>query len=409
VFPLSDFLSKQIESRQRAWNEAKELLDFAAGENRDLTAEEREKYDRINADLDERAELIKSVQAAEAREAEIANSMRGLEDVARPVESRTAAPQQSDADIIREIVTGERRGHVFGIESRDLLKSTSNAPVPITFSSQVIDQARLVGPMLDPSVVTVLTTSAGEDLVLPSLATFSTAVIKGEAAAIDESDPSFGKTTLKAYKYSFLLQLSSEFLTDSNIDVLGFVARQAGNEFGVRINNALTVGTGTVEPTGIAHAASAGITGGTATATLGTGAFTADNLIDLVYSLDGAARRLPGFGIMANGSSIGAMRKLKTTQGDYIFTPTLDAETPDRVLGFPLVENPAIASIGSGARSVLAGHFPSYYVRSVGGLQVARSDDYAFANDLVTLRFTWRVDGALPQTSHVKRFTGGTA
>jgi HK97 family phage major capsid protein len=405
---MSDFLMKQMEARQRAWNEARELLDTASAEDRDLTAEEREKYDRINTDLDQRAALIRDVQAAEAREAEIAASMRGLEDVARPVESREA-PASTDSDILREIITGDRRGYTFGIESRDLLKTSSNSPVPTTFSSQVIDQARLVGPMLDPSVVTVLTTASGEDLVLPSLASWSTAIIEAEAAAIDESDPGFGRTTLKAYKYSFLVQLSSEFMNDSNIDVMGFVSQQAGNEFGVRINNALTVGTGTVEPNGIVTQASAGVTGGTATSTAGTGHFTADNLIDLVYSLDGAARRLPGFGIMANGSSIAAMRKLKTSGGDYVFVPTIQPDTPDTILGYPLIENPAMASVGSGARSVIAGHFPSYYVRSVGGLQVARSDDFAFANDLVTLRFTWRVDGALPQTSHVKRFTGGTA
>lgn len=405
---MSDFLMKQMEARQRAWNEAREILDTASAEDRDLTAEEREKYDRINTDLDQRAALIRDVQAAEAREAEIAASMRGLEDVARPVESREAVAS-TDADILREIISGDRRGYTFGIESRDLLKTTSNSPVPTTFSSQVIDQARLVGPMLDPSVVTVLTTASGEDLVLPSLASWSTAAIEAEAAAIDESDPGFGKTTLKAYKYSFLVQLSSEFMNDSNIDVMGFVSQQAGNEFGYRINNALTVGTGTVEPNGIVTQAAAGVTGGTATATAGTGHFTADNLIDLVYSLDGAARRLPGFGIMANGSSIGAMRKLKTSGGDYVFIPSIQPGTPDTLLGYPLIENPAMASVGSGARSVIAGHFPSYYVRSVGGLQVARSDDYAFANDLVTLRFTWRVDGALPQTSHVKRFTGGTA
>ena len=334
--------------------------------------------------------------------------MRGLEDVARPVEIREAA-SQTDSDILRAIISGERRSHTFGIEARDLLKGTSNAPVPTTFSSQVIDQARLVGPMLDPSVVTVLTTASGEDLVLPSLASWSTAAIEAEAAAIDESDPAFGKTTLKAYKYSFLVQLSSEFMADSNIDVMGFVSQQAGNEFGYRINNALTVGTGTVEPFGIVDRASAGVTGGTATSTAGTGHFTADNLIDLVYSLDGAARRLPGFGIMAAGSSIGAMRKLKTSQGDYVFIPSIQPGTPDTILGYPLIENPAMASVASGAKSVIAGHFPSYYVRSVGGLQVARSDDYAFANDLVTLRFTWRVDGNLPQTGHVKRFTGGTA
>lgn len=405
---MSDFLTKQTEARQRAWNEARELLDSAAAENRDLTAEEREKYDRINEDLDRRAALIRDIVSAEAREREVAESMRGLEDVARPVETREV-PAQTDADILREIISGERRGHTFGIESRDLLKSTSNSPVPTTFSSQVIDQARLVGPMLDPSIVTVLTTASGEDLVLPSLSSWSTAAIEAEAATIDESDPAFGKTTLKAYKYSFLIQLSSEFMNDSNIDVMGFVSQQAGNEFGYRINNALTTGTGTVEPTGIVQSASAGVTGGTATSTAGTGHFTADNLIELVYSLDGAARRLPGFGIMANGSSIAAMRKLKTSGGDYVFVPTIQPDTPDTLLGYPLIENPAMASVASGARSVIAGHFPSYYVRSVGGLQVARSDDFAFANDLVTLRFTWRVDGALPQTSHVKRFTGGTA
>ena len=46
----------------------------------------------------------------------------------------------------------------------------------------------------------------------------------------------------------------------------GFLAQQAGNEFGYRINDALTNGTGTVQPRGMVVAASAGVTGGTATA-----------------------------------------------------------------------------------------------------------------------------------------------
>jgi HK97 family phage major capsid protein len=405
---MSDFLKKQMEARQRAWNEAKELLDIAAAESRDLSAEEREKYDRINEDLDRRAQLMKDVQAAEAREADIAASMRGLEDVARPVEVRTAA--DTDADILRSILSGERRSYSFQFEKRDLAKTTSNAPVPVSFSDSVIQQARLVGPMLDPSVVTVLNTSSGEELVLPSLASWSTAGFEAEAATIDESDPGFGKTSLKAFKYAFIVQVSQEFLADSNIDVIGFLGQQAGNAIGYAVNDKLTLGTGTVEPKGIADAAAAGITGGTAVAgTLGTGGFTADNLIDLVYSLDGAARRLPGFGIMANGSSIGAMRKLKTSDGAYVFVPSIQPGTPDSILGYPLIENPAVASVASGAKSVLAGHFPSYYVRTVGGIDVARSDDFAFNTGQVTLRFQIRVDGNLPQTSHVKRFTGGTA
>lgn len=405
---MSEYLKKLVEDRQSAYHAAKAKMDEAAAEGRSLSAEEREFVDRTFAELDEKRATIDTLLEAEKREREIAESMRGLEDVARPVEARTANVE-TDSDILRSILIGERRAHSFMFEKRDLARTTSNAPVPTSFSDAVIDQARLVGPMLDPSVVTVLNTASGEDLVLPSLASWSTAGIEAEAATIDESDPGFGKTTLKAYKYAFIVQVSQEFLADSNIDVIGFLGQQAGNAIGYKVNDVLTVGTATVEPNGIATAAAAGVTGGTATATMGTGGFTADNLIDLVYSLDGAARRLPGFGVMANGSSIGAMRKLKTSSGDYVFVPSIQPGTPDSILGYPLIENPALASVGSGARSVLAGHFPSYYVRTVGGIDVARSDDFAFNTGQVTLRFQIRVDGNLPQTSHVKRFTGGTA
>ncbi len=405
---MSEYLKKLVEDRQSAYHAAKAKMDEAAAESRDLSAEEREFVDRTFAELDEKRTMIDTLITAEKREAEIAEAMRGVADVARPVEARSAAAE-TDADILRAILTGERRAHSFGFEKRDIAKGSSNAPVPTSFSDVVIDQARLVGPMLDPSVVTVLNTGSGEDLVLPSLASWSTAGFEAEAATIDESDPGFGKTTLKAYKYAFIVQVSQEFLADSNIDVIGFLGQQAGNAIGYAVNDKLTLGTGTVEPTGIAVAAAAGVTGGTATATAGTGHFTADNLIDLVYSLDGAARRLPGFGVMANGSSIGAMRKLKTASGDYVFVPSIQPGTPDSILGYPLIENPAMASVGSGNRSVLAGHLPSFYVRTVGGIDVARSDDFAFNTGQVTLRFQIRVDGALPQTSHVKRFTGGTA
>jgi HK97 family phage major capsid protein len=401
-------LKKLVEDRQSAYHAAKAKMDEAAAESRDLSTEEREFVDRTFAELDEKRTMIDTLITAEKREAEIAEAMRGVADVARPVEARSAAAE-TDADILRSLLAGERRAHSFQFEKRDIAKTSSNAPVPTSFSDVVIDQARLVGPMLDPTVVTVLNTGSGEDLVLPSLASWSTAGFEAEAATIDESDPTFGKTTLKAYKYAFIVQVSQEFLADSNIDVIGFLGQQAGNAIGYAVNDKLTLGTATVEPNGIVTAAAAGVTGGTATATRGTGGFTADDLIDLVYSLDGAARRLPGFGVMANGSSIGAMRKLKTSSGDYVFVPSIQPGTPDSILGYSLIENPAMASVASGAKSVLAGHFPSYYVRTVGGIDVARSDDFAFNTGQVTLRFQIRVDGNLPQTSHVKRFTGGTA
>jgi len=405
---LSEYLKKLVEDRQSAYHAAKAKMDEAAAESRDLSAEEREFVDRTFAELDEKRTMIDTLITAEKREAEIAEAMRGVENIARPVEARTA-PAESDADILRQLLAGERRAHSFQFEKRDIAKSTSNAPVPTSFSDVVIDQARLVGPMLDPSVVTVLNTGSGEDLVLPSLASWSTAGFEAEAATIDESDPAFGKTTLKAYKYAFIVQVSQEFLADSNIDVIGFLGQQAGNAIGYAVNDKLTLGTGTVEPRGIVSAASAGVTGGTATSTRGTGLPNGDDIIDLVYSLDGAARRLPGFGVMGNGKAIGALRKIKSSSGDYVYIPTLAAGQPDTILNYPVIENPAMADPASGAISLIAGHMPSYFTRTVGGIDVARSDDFAFNTGQVTLRFQIRVDGNLPQTSHIKKFTGGTA
>ena len=400
------YLKKLVEDRQRAYHEAMAKLDAVAAEDRALSAEENEFVERAFADLDSAKKVMDDIVSAEKREREITEAMAGLEDIARPVEARTAPAETEDA-IIRSILRGERRSHTF--EVRDMTKSSTNAPVPTSFSDQVIARARLIGPMLDPSVVTFLTTAGGEDLVLPSQSAWSTATIKTEGAQIAESDPVFGKTTLKSHKFSALIDVTREFIEDSQVDVMGFLAQQLGDAFGYNIGSKLTVGTGTVEPLGLVAAAGTGVTGGTATSTRGTGQFTGDEVIDLIYSVDGAARRMPNFAVMANGKGIAALRKLKDSDGAYLFVPTLDASTPDRIVGQALIENPHLADPGSGAKSLVAADTKSYYVRSVGGLQVATSSDFRFDYDIVTIRATWRVDGALPQTSHANVFLGGTA
>jgi len=253
---------------------------------------------------------------------------------------------------------------------------------------------------------TVLNTASGENLQIPSLAQYSTAAITGEGTAIAESDPIFGSfITLGAYKFSFLVQLSTELIEDSGVDILSFLANEVGNELGFRVNSSLTVGTGTNQPKGLMACTTLGVTGSTAV----SGVFTADNLIDLVYSVDTAGRRLPGTGFQMNAASIGKMRKLKDTAGNYVFQPALSADANDLLLGYPVFENPAIVDTGVGAKSVAFGHLPSYFVRQVGGVKLDRSDDFAFSAGLVTFRATMRVDGNLPQTSHIKHFIGGAS
>jgi len=394
---MSDYIRQQVEARAKAWEEAKALLDSAAAEKRDLSAEENQTYDRIMADLDQRAATIDTIKASVERETRAAEAMEGFE-----AQAKTEARSTDEAEMIRSLALGDVRSLSF--EKRDILKSSTGAPVPTSFYNQVIDLARYVGPMLETS--TTINTAGGENLQIPSLATRSTGTVTSEGNAIGESDMTFNSfITLNAYKYSFLTQISREMVSDSGVDILGFLATQVGNSLGYAVNTALTTGTGTVQPTGIVTAAGSGITGGTGVA----GVFTADNLIDLVYSVDVAGRTMPGTGWQMNGQTIGRVRKLKDSVGNYLFSPSLTAEARDLLLGYPIYENPAMANAATSAKSVIFGHLPSYYVRSVGGIRLDRSDDYAFQNDLITFRATFRVDGNLPQTSHVKYFVGAAS
>ena len=387
---MKEYIDRQVEIRNRAWNEAKSILDKAAAEKRDLSAEDEQTYSRISKELEDRAATIAKLRDDESRELRMDAATREIADQVRPM---SAAPVADDIAHIRSLVMNEKRSHNF--ERRDILKSSTGSPVPTSFYDQVIMKARLIAPVLQTS--TVLNTAGGENLQIPSLSTYSVGTVTGEGSAIGESDPVFNSfITLGAYKYSFLVQLSNELLEDSGVDILGFMADQVGNALGYAVGSALTVGTGTDMPKGIVAASSVGGTAGTATA------FTADNLIDLLYSLDGAARNLPGVGWMMNGKSVGAVRKLKDTAGNYVFQPSLAMDSPDMLLGKPIYENPSMVDVATTTKSVIVGHLPSYYVRTVGGLRLDRSDDFAFSSNLVTFRATFRVDGNLPQTSHIK-------
>jgi HK97 family phage major capsid protein len=382
------FIKSQEEKRANLVMQIREVIDSAEAEGRGLDAAELEKINRIEADISAVGESIDVAQRSEERFAQAAEVAQNFVP---------ASESRSEADIIRDIA--ENRGkHEF--ESRATLVPTDNT-VPKSFHDQVFDVARLVGPMLDVSQR--FNTATGEDITYPTLTAYSTATFKAAGSALDESEPTYDSITLGAYKFGLLIPVANELITDAGFDITSHLAAQAGNGLGFKVNNELTLGTGSTRPTGVVTAAGSGITGGTGV----DGSFTADDLIDLQYTLDGAARRLPGVAYMANTQTIGAMRKLKDDDGNYLFD--VNVGQPDAFAGYEIVENPAMAAIGTGEKSVLFGHLPSYLVRTVGGIQVATSTDYAFNQDVTTFRVMMRVDGNLTHESHIKYFEGNAA
>ena len=393
-----DYLAQQIEARKTAWHAAKALLDSAAAESRDLTSEEEQTFARINTDIDSRSQRISDLQGSALRAADIEAAVA----TAPEVREDRALREASDFDVVRALASGEIRTATF--ERRDLNTSDDSAVVPQSFYAILQEKMQYQGPMLDANFVTQLNTASGEDIKVPVEASRPAATAIAEAGAITALDPTFSNITLKSQKIAVLTKVSRELLTDSGVDIVSYLAGSLGKSVGIKANNLLTVGTGTVEARGIVTAAGAGITGGTAV----SGAFTADNLIDLAHSVDSDYVR-QGAGFMMKRSSLGALRKLKDTAGQYLYVPAAAVGTPDSFAGFAVYENPDMATIATGAKSVLFGHFGSYHVRQVGGIQVARSDDAYFAEDEVGFRVTLRLWGDLGQSDAVKAFIGNAA
>ena len=179
---MKEYIERQVEIRNRAWNEAKSILDKASAEKRDLSAEEEQTYSRISKDLEDRAATIAKLREDETRELRMDAATREIADQVRPM---SAAPVADDVAHIRSLVMNEKRSHNF--ERRDILKSSTGSPVPTSFYDQVIMKARLIAPVLQTS--TVLNTTGGENLQIPSLSTYSVGTVTGEGSAIGESDP----------------------------------------------------------------------------------------------------------------------------------------------------------------------------------------------------------------------------
>jgi HK97 family phage major capsid protein len=367
---MSEFIKTQQEIRANLTHQIRDVIDGAEADKRGLDAAEIDKINRIEADIRRADEAIEVASRNEERSAEAAEAARGFVPV---TESR------DDAEIFRAMARGEVRGHTF--EKRTLVNSANT--VPVQFFDQVMMIARLVGPYLD--VADVIERSSGSDLRIPTMTAYSTAAEYAAGSAIAESEPTFSSILLSPKKQAFIVQIANELLTDAGFDIQSVIAEQAGNAIGTRANAYIHGIVGT--------AAGSGVTAGT------TNAFTADDLISLAYSLDGAARRLPGVGFMANTATLGFIRRLKDNDGAYIYDPQVGG--PDRVLGYEIFENPALANIATTTKPVFFGHWPSVKVTTT-GLEVATSTDAYFANDVTAYRFVYRLDAGLTHASHVK-------
>lgn len=417
---MSEMTDRLRERRLNVWEQAKALADRAAEDNRAFSAEEQGQWDALNEELDKLDARIKSALDAQERAKEADAVVDRLVGEKAGTDKRTGEVDQGKAATeLRAFLRGEGPRAIEikpagPVDFRTLSKLTTGAGgnlVPTSFYDRLMAHLIEVSAILQAGA-TVLNTSSGESLQVPKTTSHSTALLTAEAGAITASDPAFAQASLGAYKYGHLIQVSRELLTDSGVDLEGYLAMESGRALGNALGADLVTGNGSGKPTGLLNNTTLGATGPTGVtgglgATSATANQGADLLFDLFYSVIAPYRASSACAWIVRDATMAAIRKIKDTTGQYIFQPSLVAGTPDTLIGKPIYVDPFVPAVATGAKSIIFGDISQYFVRLAGGVRFERSDEYAFNTDLVTFRALIRGDGILvDQTGAVKHFIG---
>ena len=218
-----------------------------------------------------------------------------------------------------------------------------------------------------------------------------------EEDALTESDEVFGQTSLSAYKLGTFLKVSDELLNDSVFDLPSYISTEFARRIGAKEEEAFFTGDGSGKPLGILAAAGGAQTGVTAASAT---AVTADELIDLFYSLKSPYRRNAVW--VLNDATIKAVRKLKDGNGQYLWQPSLVSGTPDTLLGRPVKTSAYMPVVAAGAKSIAFGDFGYYWIADRQGRSFKRLNELYAATGQVGFLASQRVDGKLILPEAVK-------
>ena len=245
-------------------------------------------------------------------------------------------------------------------------------------------------------------TAHGNELVWPKTSAYSSARIVGEGASITASEPTFqAPLKLNAWKYAFIILVTPEALADVRFGLGNFLMRQGRAALARAFNTHIVNGTGTSQPRGLVTASAAGVTGAESSYIP-----TYDELISLVHSVIPPYRNR-GSAFLLSDNTLASIRKIKNNSTDNlpIFQPSYFAGQPDRILGWPIVVDYNVPDAGASARkAIVFGDLSSYFMRFAGGIRIGRSIHDKWDTDMISMRFIFRADGDLSDNNAVKHW-----
>lgn len=378
------------EKRAKAWEAAKAFLDSHRNDKGVLSAEDDAAYTRMEQE-------ISRMERREALDAQL-NLPVNQPLTGKPLSGRETAKTGRATDEYRQNFWDMMRSKTPMPQVVNALQIGTDSEggylVPDEYERILVEA--LEEENVFRQLAKVIRTSSG-DRKIPVVATKGTASWIDEEGAYLESDDSFGQVSIGAYKVGTMIKVSEELLNDSVFDLEAYISREFARRIGAKEEEAFFTGDGSGKPLGVLAAAGGAETGVTAASAT---AITADELIDLFYSLKAPYRRNAVW--VLNDSTIKAIRKLKDNQGQYLWQPSLTTGAPDLLLGKPVRTSAYMPAIAADAKTVAFGDFSYYWIADRQGRSFKRLNELYAATGQVGFLASQRVDGKLVLPEAIK-------
>lgn len=399
---------KSLELRKKRAGLIEQMRDVhKQAEGRNLTDDEKTKFDKLDADVialrkdierQERMEELQKEQAEKRYQSEKKN--------------RDEGGQKSDKPTYRSAFEDmlKRGGKMTDEHYQIIQKRAATDPnvvgdnalggflVPEDFNSELEIIMKQYGGMI--GVVNEERSNFGgkyKENVLDD--TNNEGAIIDEAVEDEVNNLNFTQFNLDSFTYtSRVILITWELMQDNAVNIMSKINAIAGERLGRVYNRHLTVGTGVGQPTGILVGGEQGVV------TAAADGIARPEILKLIHSVDPAYRIGPNVRLMFNDQTLSALKSIALGSGDArpLWQPSIRENEPDRLEGYQYVINQNMPDIGAGQKPMAFGDFSKYTMRRVKGNTLVRLNEL-FATKRSTGFFMYnRMDGGLKVSKAVK-------
>lgn len=389
-------ISELIEKRTKAWDAAKAFVETKRDKDGILSDEDAKTYAEMEKKVKDISAEIERMQAMDEMERQLSKPT-STPITGKPMNGKPESKEKTGTasnEYKEAMLTAIRtKFHTISNIMQEGVDADGGYLVPDEYDNRLIEKLKeenIFRKLCHP-------VSTSGDHKINIAATTPAAAWIDEGEALTWGDATFAQVLLDAHKLHVAIRVTEELLYDSKFNLETFIINAFSKALANAEENAFINGTGSGQPLGIL-AATGGADVGVTTAS--STAITADEIINLIYSLKRPYRKNAAF--IMNDQTVAAIRKLKDGDGKYLWQPALVLGEPDKLLGYPVYTSEFMPTIEAGAKTIAFGDFDYYNIGDRGSRSFQELKELFAGNGMVGFVAKERVDGKLVLSEAIK-------